>query len=58
MAKHYGYVTCAIDPRGQSGYGAVFEKGQFEQMGVPQTEDLVDGVKFLRSVAAASTKSV
>ncbi len=49
MAKHYGYVTCAIDPRGQSGYGAVFEKASFEQVGVPQTEDLVDGVKFLRS---------
>lgn len=47
MTRHYGYVTCAIDPRGQSGYGAVFEKASFEQVGVPQTEDLVDGVRFL-----------
>jgi dipeptidyl aminopeptidase/acylaminoacyl peptidase len=47
LTKHYGYVTCAIDPRGQSGYGAVFEKASFDQVGVPQTQDLEDGVKYL-----------
>jgi dipeptidyl aminopeptidase/acylaminoacyl peptidase len=47
MAKKHGYVTCTIDPRGVSGYGALFEKANFEQVGRPQVEDLVDGVKFL-----------
>lgn len=46
MAKKHGYVTCTIDPRGQSGYGAMFEKANFEQVGRPQVEDLVDGVRW------------
>lgn len=47
MAKKHGYVTVVIDPRGQSGYGGLFEKANYEQVGKPQVEDLVDGVKFL-----------
>ncbi len=47
MAEKHGYVTVTIDPRGASGYGAVFEKANFEQVGKPQTEDLVDGAKWL-----------
>jgi dipeptidyl aminopeptidase/acylaminoacyl peptidase len=47
MAKKHGFVTCTIDPRGVSGYGALFEKANFERVGKPQVEDLVDGVKFL-----------
>ncbi|MGF1581592.1 MAG: prolyl oligopeptidase family serine peptidase [Gemmataceae bacterium] len=46
MAKKHGYVTCTIDPRGVSGYGAMFEKANFEKVGKPQVEDLVDGVKY------------
>jgi len=46
MAKEHGYVTCTIDPRGTSGYGGLFEKSNFEQVGKPQVEDLVDGVKW------------
>lgn len=46
MTEKHGWVTCSIDPRGQSGYGSVFEKANFEQVGKPQTEDLVDGVKW------------
>ncbi len=46
MAKKHGYITATIDPRGASGFGAVFEKANFEQVGVPQTEDLVDGAKW------------
>ena len=30
-----------------SGYGSVFEKANYEQVGKPQVEDLVDGAKFL-----------
>lgn len=47
MAKKHGYLTVTIDPRGVSGYAGVFEKANFEQVGKPQVEDLVDGVKFL-----------
>lgn len=42
-----GYVTVTIDPRGQSGYGSVFGKANWEAPGVAQTEDLQDAVKFL-----------
>lgn len=47
MAHKHGYLTVVIDPRGQSGYGGLFEKSNYEQVGKPQVEDLVDGVKFL-----------
>lgn len=49
LTRRYGMVTVTIDPRGQSGYGAVFGKANWEQPGKAQTEDLVDGVKFLVS---------
>jgi dipeptidyl aminopeptidase/acylaminoacyl peptidase len=47
MAEQHGWVTATIDPRGASGYGAAFEKANFEQVGKPQTEDLVDGARWL-----------
>ena len=47
MAKKHGYLSVVIDPRGQSGYGGLFEKANYEQVGKPQVEDLVDGVKYL-----------
>jgi dipeptidyl aminopeptidase/acylaminoacyl peptidase len=47
MAKKHGYVTVTIDPRGVSGYGGVFEKANYERVGRPQVEDLVDGVDYL-----------
>ena len=46
MAERHGYITATIDPRGASGFGAVFEKANFEQVGKPQTEDLVDGARW------------
>ncbi len=48
MAHQHDYITVVIDPRGQSGYGGLFEKSNYEQVGKPQVEDLVDGVKFLK----------
>ncbi|MEE9127318.1 MAG: prolyl oligopeptidase family serine peptidase, partial [Planctomycetota bacterium] len=47
MAAKHGFVTCTIDTRGMSGYGAAFEKANFEQVGKPQVEDLVDGARFM-----------
>jgi len=46
MTKKHGYITCTIDPRGNSGYGGLFENANFEQVGKPQVEDIVDGVKY------------
>ncbi len=47
MAHRHDYLTVVIDPRGQSGYGGLFEKSNYEQVGKPQVQDLVDGVKYL-----------
>ena len=46
MARKHGYVTCTIDPRGNSGYGALFEKSNFERVGKPQVEDVLDAVDY------------
>lgn len=48
MADKYGYITCTIDPRGMSGYGARFEAANWESPGKAQVEDLSDGVKWFR----------
>ncbi len=48
MAQKHGYVTIVVDPRGQSGYGGLFEKSNYEQVGKPQVEDLVDGVSYMK----------
>lgn len=42
-----GFVTVTIDPRGQSNYGALFGRANFNQPGKAQVEDLSDGAKFL-----------
>jgi dipeptidyl aminopeptidase/acylaminoacyl peptidase len=58
MAEKHGYLTCTIDPRGMSGYGSVFEKANFKQVGKPQVEDLVDGVKHLIAHFGVDAKRV
>ncbi len=45
MCERHGWLSATIDPRGMSGYGAAFEKANFERVGRPQVEDLVDGVR-------------
>ena len=47
MAQKHGYLTIVVDPRGQSGYGGLFEKSNYEQVGKPQVEDLVDSVNYM-----------
>lgn len=47
MALTHGYVTAVIDPRGSSGYDRRFTNANWMQPGVPQGEDLADGVAFL-----------
>lgn len=47
MAQKHGFYACTIDPRGASGYGGLFEKSNYEKVGRPQVEDLVDGVRWM-----------
>ncbi len=49
MALKYGYVAIDIDPRGQSGYGKKFNEANFKHPGKPQTEDLEDLVKYIKT---------
>lgn len=58
MTRTHGWVTATIDPRGQSGYGALFEKANYERVGKPQVEDLVDGVKHLVETHRADPERV
>ena len=58
VTETLGYAYATIDPRGTSGHGAVFGKANYEQPGVPQVEDLVDGVKYLQGKYAIDAKKV
>lgn len=58
LAYVHGYVTVTIDPRGQSGYGSVFGKANWEAPGVAQVEDLSDGVKYLTDAYGVDSKKV
>lgn len=57
-AETLGYLYAIIDPRGTSGYGAVFGKANYEQPGVAQVEDLSDGVKYLAAQYGVDSKRV
>ncbi|MFM7320810.1 MAG: prolyl oligopeptidase family serine peptidase [Armatimonadota bacterium] len=46
-AETLGYRYAVVDPRGTSGYGAVFGKANYERPGVAQVEDLVDAVGWI-----------
>ena len=48
VTETLGYIYATIDPRGTSGYGAVFGKANLDHPGVNQVDDLVDGVKWLQ----------
>ncbi len=47
MAAKHGYVTVAVDTRGHSNYGRRFSGANFEQVGLPQAEDLEDLHKYI-----------
>jgi dipeptidyl aminopeptidase/acylaminoacyl peptidase len=56
MALKYGYVAIDIDPRGQSGYGKKFNEANWKHPGKPQTEDLEDLVKHIKTGFGVDTK--
>jgi dipeptidyl aminopeptidase/acylaminoacyl peptidase len=58
MAAKHGYVTITIDPRGQSNYGRRFSDANWEQPGLPQTEDLEDLMKKINTGFGVDTKRV
>lgn len=58
MAKKHGYVCCTVDPRGGSGYGAVFEKANYGHVGEAQTEDLVDAANWFVQEQAVDPERV
>jgi len=49
MAARHGYVTVSIDTRGHSNYGRRFADANWEQVGQPQTEDLLDLVAHMKA---------
>jgi dipeptidyl aminopeptidase/acylaminoacyl peptidase len=58
LTRVLGYVTVTIDTRGQSGYGNVFGKANFDQPGQAQTEDLTDCAKYLIANHGVDPKKV
>ncbi len=58
LAYKYGYLCVTVDPRGSSGYGAVFGKANWEQPGKAQVEDLEDCVKYLDETYGVDRKKV
>ena len=47
MAAKHGYVMVAVDPRGHSNYGRKFSAANWEQTGVPQSDDLEDTLRYM-----------
>ncbi len=58
MAYKHGCLCATIDPRGSSGYGAVFGNANWEQPGKAQVEDLSDAVKYLDETYGVDRKKV
>ena len=47
MAAQHGYVMVTLDSRGHSNYGRRFADANWEQAGLPQTEDLADLHRYM-----------
>lgn len=58
LAYKRGYIAATIDPRGASGYGALFGSANWDAPGKAQVEDLVDGVKYLSENYGVDPKKV
>lgn len=52
LADHHGWLGCAVDVRGTSGYGAAFALADYGQPGIPQVADLEDVARGLRRYGA------
>ncbi|MFY8274928.1 prolyl oligopeptidase family serine peptidase [Pseudoalteromonas sp. SSDWG2] len=53
-----GYVVMDMDYRASKGYGRDWRTAIYRQMGTPETQDLVDGVKWMAENANVDVKRV
>ena len=53
-----GYIVFTIDTRGSSNRGRDFEQSVFRKAGVPQMDDMMAGVNFLRSKSYVDQKNM
>ncbi|MBQ4832436.1 prolyl oligopeptidase family serine peptidase [Pseudoalteromonas sp. MMG010] len=53
-----GYIVMDMDYRASKGYGRDWRTAIYRQMGTPETQDLVDGVKWLSDNANVDTDAV
>jgi len=53
-----GYIVFSLDNRGSAKRGTAFENPIFKNMGSPEVEDQVTGVKFLRALPYVDNKNI
>ncbi|WP_444924170.1 DPP IV N-terminal domain-containing protein [Microbulbifer sp. DLAB2-AF] len=53
-----GYVVFSLDNRGSANRGTTFENPIFKNMGSPEIEDQVTGVKFLRTLPFVDSENI
>ncbi|WP_299579679.1 DPP IV N-terminal domain-containing protein [uncultured Microbulbifer sp.] len=53
-----GYIVFSLDNRGSANRGTAFENPIFKNMGGPEVEDQVAGVKYLRSLPYVDSKNI
>jgi len=58
LTQVLGFVTCTIDTRGQSGYGNVFGKANWQKPGEAQVVDLADTAKYMIANYGVDPKKV
>ncbi len=57
MAQH-GYLTFMIDTRGSDYRGKEFEEIIYRQTGIPQLEDVMEGIKLLKTLRYVDTTRI
>lgn len=50
MLNQHGYIVAVIDTRGTGGRGATFKKMTYKQLGKYESEDHIEGAKYLGSL--------
>ncbi|MEO2279448.1 S9 family peptidase [Pseudoalteromonas pernae] len=58
LLANEGYVVMDMDYRASKGYGRDWRTAIYRQMGTPETQDLVDGVKWMAENANVDVKRV
>ena len=53
-----GYICIAPNPRGSTGYGADFQKANFQDLGGGDLKDEIAGVEFLKATGYVDSKKI